>query len=86
MKITLGNYIFTKQNCPRLRGESAITANLASFLERSSFEIKTAAHREEALVNIKIEAPGLIVSDVQIPYVDGCKLLHSRRRKDNWTS
>ena len=51
--------------------ESAIIENLASFLERSGFEVKTATNNEEALANIKIEAPELIVSDVLMPKMMG---------------
>ncbi len=64
--------------------ESAIIENLASFLERSGFEVKTATNGEEALANIKIEAPELIGSYVLMPKMDGCELLRLRRRDDNW--
>jgi DNA-binding response OmpR family regulator len=64
--------------------ESAIIENLASSLERSGFEVKTATNGEEALANIKIEAPELIGSYVLMPKMDGCELLRLRRRDDNW--
>jgi DNA-binding response OmpR family regulator len=64
--------------------ESAIIENLASFLERFGFEVKTVANGEETLTNIKIEVPELIVSDVLMPKMDGRELLHSLRRDDNW--
>jgi DNA-binding response OmpR family regulator len=62
---------------------SAIIEKLASFLERSSFDVKTATNGEESLANKKIEAPELIVSDVLMPKMDGRELLHSLRRDDN---
>lgn len=64
--------------------ESAIIENVASSLERSGFEVKTATNGEEALANIKIEAPELIGSYVLMPKMDGCELLRLRRRDDNW--
>ena len=39
---------------------------------------------EEALANIKNEAPELIVSDVLMPKMDGHELLRSLCRDDNW--
>ncbi len=63
--------------------ESAIIENLASFLERSSFEVKTSTNGEEALANIIIDVPELIVGDVLMPKMDGLELLRSLRRDDN---
>ena len=64
--------------------ESAITDNLAPFLDRSGFVVSTAANGEEALAQIESDAPDLVVSDVLMPKMDGRELLRSLRRADNW--
>jgi len=64
--------------------ESAITENLAPFLERSGFVVSTASNGEEAIAKIETEAPDLIVSDVLMPKMDGREFLRSLRRDDNW--
>jgi DNA-binding response OmpR family regulator len=64
--------------------EAAIIENLAPFLERSGFEVKTAPNGEEALVAIQSESPELVLSDVLMPKMDGRELLRSLRRADNW--
>jgi len=50
--------------------ESAITENLAPFLERSGFVVSTASNGEEAIAKIETEAPDLIVSDVLMPKME----------------
>ena len=64
--------------------ETAITDNLAPFLERSGFQVTTAANGEEALGKVESENIDLIVSDVLMPKMDGRELLRSLRRDDNW--
>jgi CheY-like chemotaxis protein len=64
--------------------ESAIIEILASFLECSGFEVKTANNGEEVPANIKIEAPELILSYVLTPKMDGRELLCSFLRGYNW--
>jgi DNA-binding response OmpR family regulator len=65
--------------------ESAITANLAPFLERSGFDVVVAADGEEALHQISSFAPDLIILDVLMPKLDGRQVLRQLRREDNWT-
>ena len=65
--------------------ESAITDNLAPFLERSGFSIQVAANGEEALQQIASLGPDLIVLDVLMPKLDGREVLRRLRRSDNWT-
>lgn len=64
--------------------ESAIIDNLAPFLERSGFDVRTAANGEEAIESIEAESPELVVSDVLMPKMDGRELLRTLRGKDNW--
>jgi DNA-binding response OmpR family regulator len=65
--------------------EKAITANLRPFLERSGFEVDTAADGEEALAKIRTFDPDLLVLDVLMPRLDGREVLRRLRRADDWT-
>jgi DNA-binding response OmpR family regulator len=65
--------------------ESAITANLAPFLERASFDVAVAADGEEALRQVTSFAPHLIILDVLMPKLDGREVLRRLRRAGNWT-
>lgn len=64
--------------------EPDITANLASFLERSGFATATAADGEEALQQIEALSPDLIVLDVMMPKIDGREVLRRLRQDGNW--
>lgn len=64
--------------------ESAITENLAPFLERSGFTISTAANGKEALDQLDAAQPDLIVLDVLMPIIDGREVLRTLRGNDNW--
>ncbi|UCH59453.1 MAG: response regulator transcription factor [Anaerolineales bacterium] len=63
--------------------ESAITGNLAPFLERAGFETKVAADGEQALMIIKEFKPNLIVLDVLMPKFDGREVLRRLRQSGN---
>ena len=65
--------------------ESAITGNLAPFLERSGFSISIANDGEEALAKIAAEPPDLVVLDVLMPKLDGRAVLRRLRGDGNWT-
>jgi DNA-binding response OmpR family regulator len=65
--------------------ESAITDNLAPFLERTGFEIAVAANGEEALNKIASLAPDLVILDVMMPKLDGRQVLRRLREAGNWT-
>jgi DNA-binding response OmpR family regulator len=65
--------------------EPAITANLAPFLERASFEVAVAADGEEALRQVASFAPHLIILDVLMPKLDGREVLRRLRQAGNWT-
>jgi DNA-binding response OmpR family regulator len=65
--------------------ESAITDNLAPFLERSGFEVVVAVDGQDALIKVTSFAPALIVSDVLMPRLDGREMLRRLRRAGDWT-
>lgn len=65
--------------------ESAITANLAPFLQRAGFDVAVAADGEEALQQVAAFAPDLIILDVLMPRLDGREVLRRVRQADNWT-
>ena len=64
--------------------ESAITDNLAPFLERSGFTVMVAADGEEALKQVAASALELVIMDVMMPIVDGREALRRLRRSGNW--
>lgn len=64
--------------------ETAITENLAPFLERSGFSVVVASNGEEALEKIESVNPDLVILDVLMPVMDGREVLRTIRRDDNW--
>jgi DNA-binding response OmpR family regulator len=65
--------------------ETAITANLAPFLERAGFAVAVAADGEQALGQISSFAPNLIILDVLMPKMDGRQVLRRLRQGGDWT-
>jgi DNA-binding response OmpR family regulator len=65
--------------------ESAITSNLAPFLERSGFVVAVATDGEAGLHAIDTFQPSLIVLDVLMPRLNGRDVLRRLRRAENWT-
>ena len=65
--------------------ESAITVNLAPFLQRSGFDVSVAAEGEAALRQIAAALPDLIVLDILMPKMDGRAVLRHLRQNDDWT-
>ena len=65
--------------------ESAITDNLAPFLERSGFAVAVATDGEDALERVASFAPDLVVSDILMPRMDGREMLRQLRRSGDWT-
>ncbi len=65
--------------------ETAITSHLAPFLERSGFQVATAADGEAALTRVADFSPDLIVMDVLMPRLDGRAALRRLRQSGNWT-
>lgn len=64
--------------------ESAITENLAPFLERSGFEVQVASNGEQALELLPEVNPDLLVLDVLMPKIDGREVLRRLRSQGNW--
>jgi len=65
--------------------ETAITNNLAPFLERSGFTVTVAGNGEEALQQILVSIPDLLILDVLMPRMDGREVLRQLRKTGNWT-
>ncbi|MBM3127234.1 MAG: response regulator transcription factor [Chloroflexi bacterium] len=65
--------------------ESAITANLAPFLERAGYCVTVAEDGEAALARLPEFCPDLIVLDVLMPRLDGRQVLRQLRQNENWT-
>jgi DNA-binding response OmpR family regulator len=65
--------------------ESAITENLAPFLERSGYAVAVAVDGEDALSKAASFAPDLIVSDILMPRLGGREMLRRLRRAGDWT-
>ncbi len=66
--------------------ETAITDNLAPFLERAGYTVEVAGDGQEALKKVDLFAPDLIILDVLMPHMDGRSVLRHLRRNDDWTS
>ena len=64
--------------------ETAITKNLAPFLERAGYLIAVAANGEDALIKVSSFSPDLIIMDVLMPKLDGREALRRLRQADNW--
>lgn len=65
--------------------ETAITSNLAPFLERAGFVVYVAGDGQAALEQIAQHAPELVVLDVLMPRMDGREVLRRLRQAGNWT-
>jgi DNA-binding response OmpR family regulator len=63
--------------------ESAITANLTPFLERSGFEITTVSNGQEAIDLIQKQSFDLVVFDILMPVLDGREALRRLRKAGN---
>ena len=64
--------------------ETAITSNLAPFLNRSGFEVSVASDGEEGLEMVASNHPDLLVLDVLMPRLDGREVLRRLRLGGNW--
>lgn len=75
----------TKPKILLVDDESAITANLAPFLERAGFTVAVAGDGMAALDQVTRFAPDLLILDVLMPRLDGREVLRQLRRNGNWT-
>lgn len=64
--------------------ETAITDNLAPFLERAGFEVSVAADGAQALEMVAADKPDVLVLDVLMPRIDGREVLRQLRSAGNW--
>jgi DNA-binding response OmpR family regulator len=74
-----------KPNILLVDDETAITDNLAPFLERSGYTVTVAGDGQEALDQIKAISPDLIILDVMMPKIDGREVLRRTRQSGDWT-
>jgi DNA-binding response OmpR family regulator len=65
--------------------ETAITTNLAPFLERAGFTVEVAGDGQEALRRIADFAPNLVVLDILMPGLDGREVCRRLRAAGDWT-
>ncbi|MDX1664697.1 MAG: response regulator transcription factor [Candidatus Promineifilaceae bacterium] len=65
--------------------EAALLAELKPLLERSGYEVFTAANGEQALRQVQETHPDLIILDVLMPQLNGREVLRRLRRRDDWT-
>ena len=77
--------MFSKPHILLVDDETAITMNLAPFLERSGFSVDVAADGLAALEILAQTTPSIIVLDVLMPRMDGRELLRHLRQQENWT-
>jgi DNA-binding response OmpR family regulator len=64
--------------------ETAITTNLAPFLERAGFSVSVSSDGEDALHKVSTFNPELIILDVLMPKLDGREVLRRLRQTGNW--
>lgn len=77
--------MFSKPHILLVDDETAITMNLAPFLERSGFSVDVAADGLAALEILAQTTPSIIVLDVLMPRMDGREVLRHLRQQENWT-
>ncbi len=65
--------------------ETAITSNLAPFLERGGFAVTVVGDGQAALERIGADRPDLVILDVLMPRLDGREVLRRVRHSGNWT-
>lgn len=77
--------MFSKPRILLVDDESAITMNLAPFLERTGFRVDVAEDGLVALELVDKTPPDIIVLDVLMPHMDGREVLRHLRWQENWT-
>lgn len=61
--------------------ESAIARLIRMTLERLGFEVEVARDGAEALDQMEVRRPDLLILDVMMPYIDGFEVLRRVRRE-----
>jgi two-component system response regulator HydG len=61
--------------------EASARNGLAKLLQQEGYEVDTAADGVEALSSLSDNAPGLIISDLKMPNMDGMALLEQLRAR-----
>jgi DNA-binding response OmpR family regulator len=74
----------TKAKVLLVDDETAITTNLAPFLERAGYVVAVAGNGEDALQKISSFNPELVIMDVLMPKLDGREALRRLRQSGNW--
>ncbi|RPI85179.1 MAG: DNA-binding response regulator [Chloroflexi bacterium] len=74
----------TKAKVLLVDDETAITTNLAPFLERAGFSVDVAPNGEDALRKVSTFGPNLVIMDVLMPRLDGRETLRRLRQSGNW--
>lgn len=78
-KIESSTILLVEDHAPLLR-------NIAFILEVAGFDVMTAHNGAEALALLKRHTPNMIVSDLNMPEVDGAELLQIVRADARWSS
>ena len=65
--------------------EAHILQVLSLKLRHCGYHITTAVDGEDALHQVKVEAPDLVITDVQMPFVNGLELAHALHNDKNTT-
>jgi len=77
-----------QENSPRILlvdDESAITTNLAPFLERAGFIVRIANDGDQGLQFVSGFHPNLVILDVLMPKMNGRQVLRKLRGAGDWT-
>ena len=64
--------------------DTAITANMAPFLERTGYAVAVAVNGQEALDMVQSFGPDLMILDVIMPVMNGREVLRQLRQAGNW--
>ncbi|MBZ0292294.1 MAG: response regulator [Anaerolineae bacterium] len=73
-----GTILLVEDHAPLLR-------SMAFLLKVAGFEVITAGNGRDALLSLETQTPDLIITDTQMPHVDGYQLLEKVRGNGNWS-
>src|SRR5210317_303803 len=63
--------------------EQDMRESISQWLSLSGYQTKTYASAEEALKEIQADYPGIIISDIKMPGIDGITFLKRLQKADN---